>query len=128
MAQVPSIRGDRVVAQLKKRGYRVDRVNGSHHIMKRDADGRGTTVPVHGGRDVAKGTLRSILSDVGLTPQQLMDEKIPEQTQDEQAQTMRDPRDGVADPNRAATPPSSTPEAGNGADQRRHDRSRGRSR
>jgi predicted RNA binding protein YcfA (HicA-like mRNA interferase family) len=128
MAQVPSMQGDKVVAQLKKRGYRVDRVNGSHHIMKRDADGRGTTVPVHGGRDVAKGTLRSILSDVGLTPQQLMDAKIPEQTQDQQAQTVRDPRDGVADPDRAATPPASTPEVSNGANQRRHGRSRGRSR
>jgi predicted RNA binding protein YcfA (HicA-like mRNA interferase family) len=33
----------------------------------RHADGRGTTVPVHHGRDVAKGTLGGILSDVGMT-------------------------------------------------------------
>jgi predicted RNA binding protein YcfA (HicA-like mRNA interferase family) len=37
----------------------------------RHPDGWGTTVPVHGNRDVAKGTLRSILSDVGLTIDQL---------------------------------------------------------
>ena len=61
MAKVPSLSGEKVVAQLKKHGFRVDRVNGSHHIMKNDADGRCTTVPVHGGRDVAKGTLSSIL-------------------------------------------------------------------
>ena len=76
MAKVPSLSGEKVVAQLKKHGFRVDRVNGSHRIMKNDADGRGTTVPVHGGRDVAKGTLRSILSDVDLTPEELLNPKL----------------------------------------------------
>jgi predicted RNA binding protein YcfA (HicA-like mRNA interferase family) len=33
----------------------------------RHPDGRGTTVPVHQGRDVAKGTLRGILADIGMT-------------------------------------------------------------
>jgi hypothetical protein len=31
----------------------------------------GTTVPVHQGRDVAKGILRGILSDVGMTIKEL---------------------------------------------------------
>lgn len=51
---------------LERAGFKVARVTGSHHIM-RHADGRGTTVPVHPGRDVAKGTLRGILSDIGMT-------------------------------------------------------------
>lgn len=34
-------------------------------------DGRTTTVPVHAGHDVAKGTLRGIMQDVGLTVAQL---------------------------------------------------------
>lgn len=46
------------------------RVNGSHHIM-RHPDGRGTTVPVHGTRDLTEGTLRGILNDVGLTIDEL---------------------------------------------------------
>jgi predicted RNA binding protein YcfA (HicA-like mRNA interferase family) len=37
----------------------------------RHADGRGTTVPVHVGRDLAKGTLRGILADTGMTVEQL---------------------------------------------------------
>jgi predicted RNA binding protein YcfA (HicA-like mRNA interferase family) len=37
----------------------------------RQADGRGTTVPVHPGRDLAKGTLRGILADVGMTIEEL---------------------------------------------------------
>lgn len=66
MPPVPSLRGDRVVRALERAGFKVARVTGSHHVM-RHADGRGTTVPVHPGRDVAKGTLRGILSDIGMT-------------------------------------------------------------
>ncbi|HEY5362204.1 MAG TPA: type II toxin-antitoxin system HicA family toxin [Streptosporangiaceae bacterium] len=66
MPPVPSVRGDRVVRALERAGFKVARITGSHHIM-RHPDGRGTTVPVHPGRDVAKGTLRGILSDAGIT-------------------------------------------------------------
>lgn len=66
MPPVPSLRGGQVVRALERAGFKVARVTGSHHVM-RHADGRGTTVPVHPGRDVAKGTLRGILSDIGMT-------------------------------------------------------------
>ncbi|HZN76298.1 MAG TPA: type II toxin-antitoxin system HicA family toxin [Micromonosporaceae bacterium] len=55
---------------LEQHGFVVARIAGSHHIM-RHADGRGTTVPVHRGRDVAKGTLRGILRDISLTAEDL---------------------------------------------------------
>jgi predicted RNA binding protein YcfA (HicA-like mRNA interferase family) len=48
----------------------VARITGSHHIM-RHQDGRGTTVPVHQGRNVAKGTLRGVLADTRLTVEEL---------------------------------------------------------
>jgi predicted RNA binding protein YcfA (HicA-like mRNA interferase family) len=70
MPPVPSVRGDKVVRALERAGFKVARVAGSHHIM-RHPDGRGTTVPVHPGRDVAKGTLRNILSDIGMTVAEL---------------------------------------------------------
>jgi predicted RNA binding protein YcfA (HicA-like mRNA interferase family) len=70
MPPLPSVAGARIVRALERQGFKVARVSGSHHIM-RHPDGRGTTVPVHGNRDVAKGTLRGILSDVGLTIGQL---------------------------------------------------------
>jgi predicted RNA binding protein YcfA (HicA-like mRNA interferase family) len=70
MPPVPSIRGERVVRALEKAGFAVARIAGSHHVM-RHPDGRGTTVPVHHGRDVAKGTLRGILSDTGMTIEEL---------------------------------------------------------
>ena len=70
MPQVPSMGGERIVRALEKAGFKVARIAGSHRIM-RHPDGRGTTVPVHPGRDVAKGTLRGILSDVGMTVEEL---------------------------------------------------------
>jgi predicted RNA binding protein YcfA (HicA-like mRNA interferase family) len=70
MPPVPSVRGERVVRALERAGFKVARVAGSHHIM-RHPDGRGTTVPVHPGRDLAKGTLRNILTDAGLTIEDL---------------------------------------------------------
>ena len=59
--------GAKVVKALESVGFAVSRVNGSHHIM-RHPDGRSVAVPVHAGRDIAKGTLRSILASVGITP------------------------------------------------------------
>ncbi len=70
MPPVPSVHGERVVRALERAGFKVARVAGSHHIM-RHPDGRGTTVPVHPGRDLAKGTLRNILTDAGLTIEDL---------------------------------------------------------
>jgi predicted RNA binding protein YcfA (HicA-like mRNA interferase family) len=70
MPPVPSVPGVRIVRALERQGFKVARIRGSHHIM-RHPDGRGTTVPVHNYRDVAKGTLRGILSDVGLTIDEL---------------------------------------------------------
>jgi predicted RNA binding protein YcfA (HicA-like mRNA interferase family) len=35
-------------------------------------DGRCTTVPVHAGQDVPRGTLRSVLQDAGLTVEDLL--------------------------------------------------------
>jgi predicted RNA binding protein YcfA (HicA-like mRNA interferase family) len=63
---VPSVPGRKIVKALEAHGFVVARIAGSHHVM-RHPDGRGTTVPVHQGRDVAKGTLRGILRDVGLS-------------------------------------------------------------
>jgi len=70
MPPVPSLPGERIVRALERAGFKVVRIAGSHHIM-RHPDGRGTTVPVHPGGDVAKGTLRGILSDVGMTVEDL---------------------------------------------------------
>jgi predicted RNA binding protein YcfA (HicA-like mRNA interferase family) len=64
----PSVPGLRVVRTLERAGFEVARVHGSHYTMRQP--GRGTTVPVHG-RDLASGTLRGILADIGMTAAEL---------------------------------------------------------
>lgn len=70
MPAVPAVRGDELVKALERAGFVVTRVKGSHHRLKHP-DGRATTVPVHSGKEVPKGTLRSVLQDVGLTVEEL---------------------------------------------------------
>jgi predicted RNA binding protein YcfA (HicA-like mRNA interferase family) len=47
---------------LRKAGFDVARVKGSHHFL-RHADGRGTVVPVHSGETLGPGLLAEILRD-----------------------------------------------------------------
>ena len=55
-----------VMHVLEKVGFHLIRQNGSHAVY-RHSDGRWTTVPIHPGKDVAKGTLGKILKDVHIT-------------------------------------------------------------
>ncbi|HRX15409.1 MAG TPA: type II toxin-antitoxin system HicA family toxin [Spirochaetota bacterium] len=56
--------GKEIINLLKKSGWKLDRINGSHHIMVKDCDT--IVIPVHGKRDIPKGTLNQILKQGGL--------------------------------------------------------------
>ena len=66
MPKLRPARPEEVERVLRQLGFVLIRQSGSHAIY-RHPDGRWTTVPVHGGKDVARGTLRSIIRDVGIT-------------------------------------------------------------
>jgi predicted RNA binding protein YcfA (HicA-like mRNA interferase family) len=70
MAGLPAVSGSKVVKALERAGFTVARISGSHHVL-RHPDGRVVVVPVHPGRDMAKGTLRSVLTLVGMTADDL---------------------------------------------------------
>jgi predicted RNA binding protein YcfA (HicA-like mRNA interferase family) len=66
VSQLPRISGREVVKALRKIGYERDRQRGSHIVLRRTAHPhRRVTVPDH--KEVAKGTLRALLREVGLT-------------------------------------------------------------
>ena len=48
---------------MQKNGWKVVRVNGSHHILEKD--GKFETIPIHG-KDVPNGLLNAILKRHGL--------------------------------------------------------------
>lgn len=56
--------GKALLKLLEKAGWTIDRISGSHYIMKRD--GQTITVPVHGNVDLKPGILNSILKKAGL--------------------------------------------------------------
>ena len=60
MTALPSIRGKDLIAALKKAGFDVVRLRGSHHFL-RHSDGRTTVVPVHAGETLGPGLLSKIL-------------------------------------------------------------------
>jgi len=66
VTSLPVISGREVVAALGKLGYVLDRQRGSHMILRQQSPPhRRLTVPDHG--EVAKGTLRAIIRQAGLT-------------------------------------------------------------
>ncbi len=62
MTRLPRLTGRRVVAALRKAGFEVIRIKGSHHFLTHP-DGRCTSVPVHSGETIGPGLLSKILRD-----------------------------------------------------------------
>jgi predicted RNA binding protein YcfA (HicA-like mRNA interferase family) len=71
MGNLPILKSTEVVSVLRKLGFEEVRRRGSH-IQFRHADGRGTTVPLHEGRDISPVLLRKIAQDIKLTIEELL--------------------------------------------------------
>ena len=71
MGTLPTLKPREVVALLDALGFEEIRQRGSHK-QYRHADGRGTTVPFHPGRDISPTLLRKIAKDIRVTAEQLL--------------------------------------------------------
>jgi len=70
MSGLPIVSGRQLVKGLAKLGYAVDRQRGSHVILRHTKPPhRRLVVPDHD--EIAKGTLRALLRDAGLTVEEL---------------------------------------------------------
>ncbi len=58
------VSGKELVKLLKKNGWELDRISGSHHIMKKGD--LTVSVPVHSNRDLPPGTLNAIKKQTGI--------------------------------------------------------------
>jgi predicted RNA binding protein YcfA (HicA-like mRNA interferase family) len=68
--QTSRITGHKLLVALRKAGFEVIRIKGSHHFL-RHPDGRSTVVPVHRGETLGPGITAQILKDCELTPEEL---------------------------------------------------------
>ena len=69
--KLPSFNARQVISILKGHGFALDRQSGSHAVFIHP-DGRRTTVPIHGKRDLGKGILHQIMKDADLTLEDMM--------------------------------------------------------
>lgn len=66
--RLPAATGRQVLRALRKAGFVVDRIVGSHHVLAHPDDPRrAVTIPVHGNHALKPGTLRNIIRQAGLT-------------------------------------------------------------
>ena len=72
MSNFPSVTGLQLIKALAKIGFLVSRVKGSHHWITH-ADGRRTSIPVHGKETLGPGILLKILRDIDITRDELRD-------------------------------------------------------
>ena len=71
MGSIPVLKPGEVCRLLEAMDFAAVRQRGSH-VQYRHADGRGTTVPLHKGRDIAPPLLRQIAKDIGLTVEEFL--------------------------------------------------------
>ena len=67
MSRLPVCSGQDAIRAFQKLGYQVDHQTGSHVIL-RHPEMRRLTVPSH--RELAKGTLRALIREAGLTKEE----------------------------------------------------------
>lgn len=58
------VNGKELIRQLKKTGWVLDRIHGSHHILVKEE--KTLSVPVHGSKDLPSGTLNKLLKEAEL--------------------------------------------------------------
>jgi predicted RNA binding protein YcfA (HicA-like mRNA interferase family) len=74
MSTFPALSGAQLIKALRKFGFEVIRIKGSHHFL-RHPDGRSTVVPVHRGEIIGRGLLAQILRDCELSREDIQDKR-----------------------------------------------------
>ena len=72
MPMLPVLNGRKVVRAFENLGWQVERQRGSHIIMVKDGEIATLSIPDH--REVAKGTLRSLIRTAGITVEEFISE------------------------------------------------------
>lgn len=66
MASDPAVSGKEAVRALRKLGFRLDRIEGSHHMLIKDNHPHTVVVPIHTSKPLPRGTLASIIRVSGV--------------------------------------------------------------
>ena len=73
MSTFPALNGTQLIKALRRLGFDLIRIKGSHHFL-RHPDGRCTVGPVHRGETIGRGLLAQIFRDCEITPEDIQKE------------------------------------------------------
>ncbi len=71
MPKLPPTRPEQLARVARKLGFVKDRQKGSHAVYVRPSGGRRIVIPMHKG-DLKTGTLRGLVSDMGVTVEEFL--------------------------------------------------------
>ena len=72
MPAIPVLSGRKVVRAFENLGWQVVRQRGSHIIMVKDGEIATLSIPDH--KEIARGTLRSLIRTAGITVEEFCDQ------------------------------------------------------
>lgn len=61
----------KLISLLEKKGFELKRVTNSHHVYFHKELRKTVVVPIHGNKDIPKGTFYSILKQAGITKDEI---------------------------------------------------------
>jgi len=73
MRRLPRASGDKHVAAFKRAGWRVNHIEGSHHILIKEGGAVHLSIPVHRDKTLGVGLLKKIIVKAGLTNEEYID-------------------------------------------------------
>ncbi len=72
MPKLPILSGKDIIKVLLKKGFQHIRTRGSHAILSKQTEKGKVTLPVPLHKELAKGTLKSIMNQSGITLEELL--------------------------------------------------------
>ncbi|OFV95450.1 MAG: hypothetical protein A3H94_04390 [Acidobacteria bacterium RIFCSPLOWO2_02_FULL_60_20] len=69
MTRRPRLTARKLISLLRRNGFEIIRIKGSHHFLQH-ADGRRTVVPVHAAETIGPGLFAQILRDCDLSDEE----------------------------------------------------------
>jgi len=71
MPKLANVKGKQLLKILTRVGYALDHIQGSHYVLRR-SDGKKVTIPIHGNKEIPKGTLLGILTDLDISKEEFV--------------------------------------------------------
>ena len=72
MSELPTVTGKEAIKAFEKIGFTVDRVKGSHHVLKKPGHMYLLTVPVHASKPLKPGTLRNLIQAASISVEEFI--------------------------------------------------------